>query len=144
MLENLANKSTCEWDGEWRKRKFTLNISNNSQNGVLGYKLVHSFYSMKCVWQMGCWISRYSTSSVRNTATFVIGQKKQYIKKCHANLSAWNDRAITANNKLNCLPYQMTNVVNLSLRRVHNSVRKNQVLLHGFAHTTKQIHLLQA
>jgi len=53
-------------------------------------------------------------------------------KKCHANLSAWNDRAITANNKLNCLPYQMINVVNLSLRRVHNSERKNRVLLHGF------------
>lgn len=93
---------------------------------------------------MGCWTGRYSTSSVRKTATFVIGHKKQNKEKCHANLSSWYDRAIMVNDKLNCLPYQMTNVVNLSLRRVHNSERKNQVLLHGFAQTTKQTHLLQA
>jgi len=64
-------------------------------------------------------------------------------KMWHANLRAWNGRAIMANNKLNCVPYQMTNVVNFSLRCVHSSERKNQVLLHGFVETTMQIHLLQ-
>jgi hypothetical protein len=64
-------------------------------------------------------------------------------KMWHANLKAWNGTAIMANNKPNCAPYQMTKVVNLSLRPADNSESKNQFLLRGFAQTTKQIHLLQ-
>jgi len=64
-------------------------------------------------------------------------------KMWRANLRAWNGRAIMANSKLNCVTYQMTNVVNLYPRHVHNSERKNQVLLHGFVQKTKQINLVQ-
>jgi len=92
---------------------------------------------------MGSWIAGTVKVQFEIQQHLLQESKNIHKKMWHANLRAWNGRAIMTNNKLNCIPFQMTNVVNLSLRRVHNSERKNQVLLHGFVQTTKQIHLLQ-